>query len=215
MASSSRPFTDHPRLAAFEALACSRRSIRRYRDEPVPRALIERLLAIAGRAPSAHNRQPWRWAVITGETRRRLADAMAVPFRRDLLADGLDEAEAERIVARSRARISTAPVLILACLTMEEMDTYPDERRQRNEWLMAAQSVALACQNLLLAAHAAGLGACWLCAPLFCPETVRHVLDLPATWEPQALLTLGWPANEGRDRPRHPVSALTRWYVDT
>lgn len=200
------------RLNTFEALACSRRSIRRYRDEPVPRALIERLLAIAGRAPSAHNRQPWRWAVITGDMRRRLADAMAVPFRRDLLADGVPVDEAERIVARSRARISTAPVLILACLTMEEMDTYPDERRQRNEWLMAAQSVALACQNLLLAAHAAGLGACWLCAPLFCPQTVRDTLHLPETWEPQALITLGWPANTGRDRPRHPVSTLTRWY---
>ncbi len=61
---------------------------------------------------------------------------------------------------------------------------------------MAVQSVALACQNLLLAAHAYGLGACWMCAPLFVPHVVRQVLELPAAWQPQALITLGYPAEE-------------------
>ncbi len=202
---------DEARLCAFENLARTRRSIRRYRDEPVPPALVERLLAVAGWAPSAHNRQPWRWAVVTGATRQRLADAMAADFRRDLLADGLPPDEVAARVERSRARIGSAPVLVLACLTMRDMDRYPDARRQACEHLMAAQSVALACQNLLLAAHAVGLGACWLCAPIFCPETVKRALDLPADWEPQALITLGWPADGGRERPRKAVEEVTLW----
>lgn len=202
---------DEARLHAFETLARTRRSIRRYQDEPVPPALVERLLAVAGWAPSAHNRQPWRWAVITGAARQRLADAMGEAFRRDLLADGIPPDEVEATVARSRQRIGSAPVLILVCLTMAEMDTYPDARRQACEHLMAVQSVALASQNLLLAAHAAGLGACWLCAPIFCPETVKHVLDLPPDWEPQALITLGWPADGGRERPRKAVEEVTLW----
>ncbi|MDQ7029925.1 MAG: nitroreductase family protein [Ardenticatenia bacterium] len=199
------------RLDTFETLAAGRRSIRRYQERPVPPTLIRRLLAVAGRAPSAHNRQPWRWAVITGNARQRLADAMAADFRRDLLADGLPPEEVTARVERSRARIGGAPALILACMSMREMDVYPDRRRQACEHMMAVQSVALACQNLLLAAHAAGLGACWLCAPIFCPDTVRRVLRLPPDWEPQGLITLGWPADGGRDRPRKPLKEVTLW----
>ncbi len=55
------------------------------------------------------------------------------------------------------------------------MDNYGDPRRDQNEYVMAAQSAAMAGQNLLLAAHDAGLGACWMCAPLFCPDVVRDV----------------------------------------
>ena len=77
-----------------------------------------------------------------------------------------------------------------------DMDTYADTRRTHAEYLMATQSVAMATQNLLLSAHALGLGACWMCAPLFVPETVRETLHLDADWEPQALITLGYPAEE-------------------
>jgi nitroreductase len=91
---------------------------------------------------------------------------------------------------------------------MTDMDAYPDGRRQSAERLMAVQSAALACQNLLLAAHAAGLGAGWLCAPLFCPDVVRAALRLPADWEPQALITLGHAADGGKPASRKPLSDL-------
>lgn len=199
-------------LDSFVALATTRRSIRRYRPDPVPHDLIEALLRAAIKAPNAHNRQPWRFAVMTDKAvQQQLAEEMAIPFRRDLLRDGHMPAEANGIVTRSKARIGGAPALVLACLSMIDMDTYSDEQRQRCEWLMAAQGVALACQNLLLAAHAAGLGACWMCAPIFCPETVRSALDLPADWEPQGLITLGWPADEGRVRERKPLDEVVTW----
>ena len=171
-----------------------RRSIRRYVDRPVERALVERLLEAAAWAPSAHNRQPWRFAVIEdGATKERLAEAMNAALRADLAADGLPPDQIETQAARRRARLARAPLLILLCLSMADMDCYPDAKRQRAEWTMATQSLALAGQNLLLAAHAEGLGACWLCAPLFCPEVVRASLGLPADWEPQAFISLGWP----------------------
>ena len=75
---------------------------------------------------------------------------------------------------------------------------------------MAAQSTALAAQNLLLAAHDAGLGACWMCAPLFCPDVVSTQLDLPADWEPQALLTLGYP-DEQKQSTRQPLETRVVW----
>ena len=185
----------------------SRRSIRRYRPNPVPPALIEQMLTAATWAPSAHNRQPWRFAVITqARTKHKLAAAMGSKLRVDLAADGLSSALIEKDADRSYQRITNAPLLILLCLTMADMDSYPDEQRQKNEWLMAVQSTALAGQNLLLATHALGLGACWMCAPLFSPDIVRQTLDLPADWQPQALITAGYPA-ETRQKTRKPLES--------
>ena len=76
---------------------------------------------------------------------------------------------------------------------------------------MAIQSVALAAQNLLLTAHAAGLGACWRCAPLFCPDTVRETLSLPSDWEPQALITIGYPAEAGSPSERRSLADVVQW----
>jgi F420 biosynthesis protein FbiB-like protein len=183
----------------------SRRSIRRYRPDPVPPALIEQMLTAAAWAPSAHNRQPWRFAIITqAAAKHKLAAAMGAKLRADLSADGLPLALIEKDAGRSYQRITGAPLLILLCLSMIDMDSYPDERRQQSEWLMAVQSTALAGQNLLLAAHALGLGACWMCAPLFSPDVVCQTLDLPADWQPQALITIGYPA-ETPEKTRHPL----------
>ncbi len=191
----------------------TRRSIRRYTAQPVPPAVLDEVLAAAASAPSAHNRQPWRAAVITTPAHKdRLAHAMAAALRADRLADGANPADVEADAARSVARITGAPVLVLMCLSMADMDTYPDARRQQAEHHMAVQSVAAATHALLLAAHSAGLGAAWMCAPLFCPPVVRAALHLPADWEPQALITLGYPANPGKTTARHPASRWVRYF---
>lgn len=163
---------------------------------------IDRLLEAAIWAPSAHNRQPWRFAVITGATEKsRLAKAMGVRLRADRTADGDPADEIEQDIKRSYARLTGAPVLIVLCTSMVDMDSYPDQRRARNEETMAIQSTAMAGQNILLMAHAMGLGACWLCAPLFVPDLVRKTLELPSDWEPQGLITLGYSA-QSRVRTR-------------
>ena len=188
-----------------------RRSIRRYRPEPLPAGTIERLLDAARFAPSAHNRQPWRFAVLRSETERaRLATAMGERLRADRLADGDHAAEIERDVARSHARITAAPAAIVACFTLADMDRYLDARRAEAERLMAVQSTAMAVQNMLLLAHAEGLAACWMCAPLFCPDTVRAALDLPADWQPQAIITLGHSAAADRPRERRAIAEIAR-----
>ena len=190
-------------LAALEQLLGSRHSVRAFADRPVEPELIDRLLQAACRAPSAHNRQPWRFAVLkSSEAKVRLAEAMGARLEADRLADGDDPRAVGADVARSRTRIAGAPVGVLVCLTMEQMDEYPDEKRSRAEYLMAVQGAAMAGENLLLAAHAAGLGGSWLCAPLFAPAVAREALDLPASWQPQGLVLLGWPAAPGKERGR-------------
>lgn len=169
------------------------------------------LLDAARWAPSAHNRQPWRFAVIRHEeTKAGLARQMGQRLRRDLEADAVPQAAIEKDVSRSYDRITSAPVLILLALSMADMDRYNDEMRSRNEHVMAVQSTAMAGQNLLLAAHDLGLGACWMCAPLFCPNVVRDALGLPPDWEPQSFITLGYPA-QSRDKTRNPLEESVRW----
>jgi coenzyme F420-0:L-glutamate ligase / coenzyme F420-1:gamma-L-glutamate ligase len=191
----------------------SRRMIRRYTAQPVEPATVRALLEAAVRAPSPHNRQPWRFAVVTGPARARLARAMGDRLRADLLRDGVPAEVAEQDTSRSYQRITSAPVVLLACLSMADMDHYPDARRNTAEFHMAAQAVAAAVENLLLAAQEMGLGACWMCAPLFCPDVVASTLQLPGDWQPQALVTLGHPADTGKDRGRRDVDDVT-CYID-
>ena len=163
-------------------------------------------------APSAHNRQPWRFVVLRDEAdRARLADAMAARLRSDRLADGADAEEIGADAARSRSRLTQAPCAILVCLTLQAMDRYPDARRSAAEERMAVQSVAMAGENLLLAASAEGLGACWMCGPLFAPQEARAALDLPDDWEPQGIIVLGEPAEGPRPRGRLSLEEVTRW----
>jgi len=172
----------------------TRRSIRRFKTDPVPDSVIQNILTTATYAPSAHNRQPWRFVVITDlSVKTKLADAMAQDFERDLTRDNLPSGKIQSQLKRSRDRITSAPVAILLCLDMSEMDSYPDEKRNKAEYMMAVQSVAATGMQLLLAAHADGLGGVWACWPLFVQQTIRDTLDLLETWEPQGIFFIGYP----------------------
>ena len=188
-----------------------RRSIRRYRPEPVPEELLRRLLTAAIWAPSAHNRQPWRFAVVTTKARKAaLAEAMAERWQEDMTRAGVPAEEIRARLQRSRQRLTGPPALVVGCMTLSDMDAYADARLAEAERIMAIQSLALALGNLMLAAHREGLGSCWMCAPLFAPDAVRTALELPADWEPQAIITLGWP-DESRTSSRKPLEKVVVW----
>jgi coenzyme F420-0:L-glutamate ligase / coenzyme F420-1:gamma-L-glutamate ligase len=187
----------------LQQLIRSRRSIRRFKTEPVPEDTLTRVLESATWAPSAHNRQPWRFVVLRSpDAKTRLMDAMETRFRADLTRDGLSTEEINTRINRSRTRIEGAPIAIVLCLDPGNLDSYPDPVRQRVEMQMGEQSVALAGGTLLLAAHAEGLGGVWICAPLFAPEAVQTALLLPQTWQPQGLILLGYPAESPEPRLR-------------
>jgi coenzyme F420-0:L-glutamate ligase/coenzyme F420-1:gamma-L-glutamate ligase len=198
--------------AKLGSMIGQRRSVRRYLPGPIDRAIIDRLLLAATRAPSAHNRQPWRFAVLEEHSSKEaLATAMGRRLRQDRTADGDDPQAIEADAARSYARITGAPAVIVVCIDMRDMDAYPDEHRRNAEYLMAVQSTAMAAQNLLLAAAQEGLGACVMCAPMFCPDVVVEALRLPDAWQPQMLITVGNPGDGGKDRPRLPLEAIVTW----
>lgn len=203
-----------PQTAAGEIppILATRRTVRFYTPDRVPDELVGTLLAAAASAPSAHNVQPARYVVVRSpEAKRRLAERMGRRWRRDLERSGTPEAAIKVELRFSMRRFSEAPVLILVGYTMAEMDVYPDRARRAAEQTMAVQSAAAAIQNLLLAASANGLGACWCCAPLFCPGIVRRALDLPREFVPQALVTVGYPAHTPPAPPRKALDDLVTY----
>jgi F420 biosynthesis protein FbiB-like protein len=188
----------------------TRRSIRRFKSDPVPDSIIQNILTTATCAPSAHHRQPWRFVVLTDlSVKLQLADAMAQDFERDLTRDGLPPEKIQAQIKRSKERITSAPVAILLCLDMNEMDSYPDENRSKAEYMMAVQSVAAAGLQLLLAAHAEGLGGVWACWPLFAQETIQKTLNLSESWETQGMFFVGYAKDIPEARERKRIESIT------
>jgi PPOX class probable F420-dependent enzyme len=187
-----------------------RRSVRRYLDRGVPEEVVERVLEAARWAPSPHGRQPWRFAVISQEeTKARLAEAMGEEWRANLEMDGQSDEVVGKRLEGSRKRLLAAPVLVLLCLYLEDLDIYPDSARQQNETAMAVQSLGATAQNMLLAAYSLGLDVGWMCAPLFCPEKVTEALGLDPRLIPHALLTLGYAKGDPlRRRSRKSLAEL-------
>jgi F420 biosynthesis protein FbiB-like protein len=177
----------------------------------VPHSVLKDILLTATFAPSAHHRQPWRFVVLTGITaKKQLADSMAIEFRRDLEKDGLPGEKIDLRVNKSRERITSAPVVVILCLDMSEMDSYPDEARKKAEHLIATQSAANAGMQLLLAAHAEDLGGVWVCSPMFAQQTVQNALNISNTWEPQAMFLIGYPMEIPEVRARKPLEEVVK-----
>lgn len=186
-------FSEAERAAVWRAIR-ERRDIRRFRPDPVPRDLLERLLAAAHQAPSVGLMQPWRFVVVErAETkaamqalveRERLTqaphfDARAREFM-DLKLEGIREAPVNLCVACDRQPGRE----VLGRHTIRETDLY---------------STCLAIENFWLAARAEGVGVGWV--SLYRPDDVRQLLGLPAGVVPVAWLCVGYP-DERPSRPR-------------
>lgn len=197
------------RRGVLAAVIRGRRSVRAFLSEPVPNEVVRTAIELAGWAPSPHGRQPWRFAVVQNPERRAgLAQAMAATWDEQLRLDGQDEAIVRIRLEKSKRRLIEAPVLVIPCLYLADLDVYPDADRQEAERIMAIQSIGAAIQNFLLSIYADGYDAGWMCAPLFCPDLVRDYLGLDDSLIPHAMLPVGKAAKDPVRRPRMPVDAL-------
>jgi PPOX class probable F420-dependent enzyme len=194
---------------ALDTVIHGRRSVRAFLPVPVPAEVVRDAIEAAGWAPSPHGRQPWRFAVVESATRRAgLAEAMAATWDEQLRLDGQEEEIVRIRLEKSKQRLLEAPVLVIPCLCLADLDVYPDPDRQDAEKVMAIQSIGSAIQNFLLTIYAAGFDAGWMCAPLFCPEVVAGYLGLEEGLIPHALLPVGKAAKDPVRRPRMPLDRL-------
>ena len=188
-----------------------RRSIREYTIHEVSKETCDEILEAATWAPSAHNAQPWRFSVLAeASTKEALAGAMAKAWIEDLRKNDTPHKLAQKLIKHSIERFTTAPVVVVACVAMAELAMPIEDGRREIERDLALQSLGAAIENLLLTAHSKGLGACWYCAPIFCKNIVKEILHLPTNFEPQALVTIGYPSEIPAPPKRKPSQDVFR-----
>ncbi|EXG84563.1 nitroreductase [Clostridium sp. ASBs410] len=171
----------------FFDLVKNRRSIRRYKAQPVNRGDILKILDAANWAPSAMNWQPWEFVVLSGKWLKQMGDSYKSVVRN--LSRSLYEKDDSNIISsdefvRFAAAYGNAPVLIVM---LTKINDDPDESKANLE------SACAAMQNLILAATDLGLGTCWMTSPLSNESNLRHILDIPGDREIVAVTPLGYP----------------------
>jgi nitroreductase len=179
-------------LDELEAFFATQRAIRKFTQQPVDDALIERILRAATRAPSARNIQPWRFIVVRdGETKRKLGEVFD-PLGSQMYGAGAPE----------RTPWAEVPVLLVVC------SEYAFGRGETSSTALGA-SIYPAVQNLLLAARAAGLGTVLTTRWKAREAEVLPLLGLPEEMAVHAIIPMGWPDGRyGRNR-RRPVAQVT------
>ena len=181
----------HPFQAELTELLAWRRDVRHFRTDPVPEAIIERLLDIACLAPSVGNSQPWRFVNVQTEARR----AAIVENYRAANAEALAGYRGDRAALYASLKLSglkEAPIHFAVFCDEETGQGMGLGRRTMPETLR--YSAVIAIHTLWLAARARGLGLGWV--SILDPAQAAQCLDVPESWSFVAYLCLGWPRED-------------------
>ena len=168
-----------------------RRSIRKYKADAISREVLHRVLDAANWAPSGANLQQWKFYIVSGQKRNQIAENYGRMTEKNY-PPVAERNEQQKFFAEWARTYGGAPLIIVATMPREE------GRRAK----MHLESVSAAFQNLLLAAHAEGLGTCWMTGPLGDEATLNQILELPNNEEIVALTPLGYPDQTVGDKPR-------------
>jgi len=196
----------------------TRRSVRKYKTTPVPKEIVLELLEAANLAPSATNRQPWEFVVVSRSYLDRLEDILKEAFRervagvseeamrqaiKDLSLPEEESGDRLKSLGRFYRTLGGAPVAVGVCLPREN-DPWV--------WKNNISDSAAAIENLLLAAWDKGLGTCWMAGPLKArADVIATFLGVPPDRELVAIVTLGYPDHQPPMPPKKDVAKKTRW----
>ena len=190
---------------ALYALLATRRSLRRFSAAPLERAVLERLLAAAVTAPSSTNRQPWRFTVVTAPGPRAQI-AAAVRARADemkaIVARGHHAADFGNYSDFFHEPLESAAAIIIP--QYREHDDLiasfiasggGDPSRFTTSAAMHAElaSTSAAVMLLLVAAHAEGLGGCWMAGPMIARDEIGGLCGIAPPWRMLGAVAIGHP----------------------
>ncbi len=186
-------------MDAHEAIA-ARTSTRAFADRPVARAVLERLLAAAVRAPNHKLTEPWRFAVLTGASAARFAELKRA-HRATRFADPATPEAAKAIDKTYREALGTPAFAVVMCAVSD------DAVRREEDYA----SVMMAVQNLLIAATAEGLGSYVRTGGIMEEQGLKELVRLPAGHRIVAVVSLGYPAAREEPKKRSDPEAKTLW----
>ncbi|MGE5840909.1 MAG: nitroreductase family protein [Deltaproteobacteria bacterium] len=196
----------------FLQFARSRRSIRKFRKDPLPREALQRMIEAASWAPSASNRQDWEFTAITSPPmKKRMEDIVRRCWKLilDKSQTGAIQEELQKY-AKNFDWFSCAPVLLIVSAKRPEA-FLSDLLGQSAEDVAGTEiSAAMAVQNLMLAAHAMGIGSCCITGPLAAQKALKELLGLGQRRKIVCLVALGYPAEEPEAPLRKPVEKIVR-----
>ncbi|MCI8387345.1 MAG: nitroreductase family protein [Clostridiales bacterium] len=187
-----------------------RRSVRKYRPDPVPRELIEDILRAGMLAPSSKNRQPWKFIVTMGESKNAALDAMQCGLDRERHKPLLPESAHYISGAQNTLYIMRqAPVVIFIVnpLGLELGRSLTAEERIYE--ICNAQSVGAAIENMSLTATELGLGSLWICDTYFAYDELTKWLNTDG--ELLAALAVGYADESPSARPRKDIGDIVEW----
>lgn len=194
----------------IEEAICGRRSIRKFTDKAVDRALLEKIISVSLWAPSGGNSQPWKIFVATGEKRDEIAkiaaEATSHPYRKAMEEELAGNEEIIKSVTRFFSDLGGAPAVILVFIPyrpIPHLGSSFNMRRWDIDRIVDFQSCAALMQNLCLTAHVNGLGTCWMTAPKWVEEKFLSYLGLQDL-ELAAITPIGYPAAVPRKPMRKP-----------
>jgi nitroreductase len=222
-----------PSIDLFEAIH-SARAQRRLSSDPVPEALITRVLDAAIRAPSAGNAQNWHFVVIRDAEQRRKAGALyrkasdiaEAVYRARSRPEHLTESQWQRMLTAGAYlwdHLGDAPVLLVPCLHQRDLPArdalapawrqHHDDERTYLDRIRGA-SIYPAVQNILLACRGLGLGALITTNHIRCEAEVKALLGIPEDVDTFALMPIGWPLDKFGPLTRRPLAEVVhfdRW----
>lgn len=175
----------------------TRQSIGKVKPDPVPRELIERILDAGAQAPNHHKIRPWRFVVLTGAARERLGEVMVQALLRR------NPSAPPEVQAAERGKPLRAPVLIAVGV---DRPIGPKVVEMEN-----VNAAAAATQNMLLAAHALGLGAMWRTGPAATEPEVKSLLGFAPDQHLIAFVYVGYPLAEPAPLVRPTAADRTVW----
>ncbi|GAB5470432.1 MAG: 5,6-dimethylbenzimidazole synthase [Rhodospirillales bacterium] len=188
------PVFDPTFRATLESLFAWRRDVRRFKQDPVPPEMLDRLLALADLAPSVGNAQPWRFVSVEADESRAAIRANFERCNAEALADYQGSQAA--LYARLKLEgLDRAPVQL--AVFSEEASSQGAGLGRANMPETLAYSVVGAIHTLWLAARAEGIGLGWL--SILDPDALTESLRTPTTWRFVAYLCIGWPEEEHLD----------------
>ncbi|WP_019156229.1 nitroreductase family protein [Robertmurraya massiliosenegalensis] len=187
-------------MEAFEALR-TRRSIGRVQEKEVAKELVEKIIETATWAPNHVKTEPWRFFVLTGDGRKRLGETLARIVARDM--DDPTTEDNQRKIEKARKNPFRAPVIIVAAV---EPSDHP-KVILKEEYAAVNAGV----QNMLIAAHALGLGAIWRTGKPCYDREVSHLFGLSEKGEVLGFIYVGYPDMTPPARKIKSVEEVTTW----